>query len=300
MGKNLYGGANTDIVTPGRVWSAVHKLCRLSIFLPLIVTSMTNGTKTTVSRRRPSLPWQRAPVLAVIILLVVASTMPTSTIAFPTFPGGCPAGIAATTSGHTTIDPVPTFSELGYNLLVDGQVIVGSDTMTTLLQVGQRHEIAIQATGSPFRGALLRVTGLGVLEAGTNAGMAEACTDTPGGVGHVDRTEKNLLSGFFTVVGGDSVTLDVTVVEANMAGGSQVYSYQAFTLPVGTGTAPTGAPTTGAPTTGAPTTGAPTTGAPTTGAPTTGAPTTLADPSASFWSILIAWLSTLPSFRRGA
>jgi hypothetical protein len=295
----------------------------------MILTGMTSCMKTIVSRRLSSLP-RRAPILPVILLVIVASNMPTTTIAFPSFPGGCPAGIATTTTGHATIDPVPTFSELGYNLLVDGQVFVGSDTT---LQLGQRHEIAIQATGSPFRGALLRVTGLGVLEAGTNAGVAEACTDEPGGVGHIDRTAKNLLSGFFTVTGGDSVTLDVTVVEANMAGGSQVYSYQAFTLPIGTGTvmtAPTGAPatgapttgapttgapttaapttgapttgapTTGAPTTGAPTTGAPTTGAPTTGAPTTGAPTTLADPSASFWSILIAWLSTLPSFRRGA
>jgi hypothetical protein len=185
-------------------------------------------------------PWPRlllALLLGVVVPLVVV--VPTAN-AFSTFPGGCPAGASGTTSGHPEANPVPTFAQLGYNLLVNGQV-AGT---TTTLQLGQRYEVAVQATGQAFRGALIRVTGQGLLEAGQNSALAQFCTVAPGGVGHVDANDKSILSGFLTVTGGTAVTVDVTVVESYDPGESNVYSYQAFRLAVATGPAPTPAPTT--------------------------------------------------------
>jgi hypothetical protein len=161
-----------------------------------------------------------------LLLLVVLLQHPTTISAFPTAPGGCPAGTAATT-GHPVPNPVPSFADLGYELLVDGKVVAGNKPV---LEVGSRYEFAVRATDKPFRGALIRVEGLGTLEAGQKSALALLCVEAPG-VGHTENSEKTILSGFYEVVGGGAVTLDVTVVQGNALGVS-VYSYERFQFSV--------------------------------------------------------------------
>jgi hypothetical protein len=228
-----------------------------------MIRSMKSSTTACSGPCRPRL--LLTLLLGVVVLLVVV-VVPTAT-AFSTFPGGCPAGESGTTTGHPVLNPVPTFAQLGYNLLVNGQAVVASTT----LQVGQRYEVAVQATGEAFRGALIRVTGQGLVEAGQNSALAPFCTVAPGGVGHVDGNPKRILSGFLTVTAGTSVTLDVTVVESYEAGDSNVYTYQAFRLAVAADTAPAPTP----------------------------APTTLAGRPASFWAAIIALIRLLPSILFG-
>lgn len=174
----------------------------------------------------------------IVGLLVVTAFLVVSLDAFPDRPGACVGGRSAAL-GHATPSPIPTFADQGYSLLIDGEVV--NDPSTITFQVGTSYEIAVQATGTPFRGALIRVDGMGILTANRNSGIATACTDVQG-VGHTNSGNKSFLSGLFLVEGGSSVTVDVTVVERNERDDS-IYSYEGFQFAVAGAAAPVMAPT---------------------------------------------------------
>jgi hypothetical protein len=157
--------------------------------------------------------------------------------AFSTGPGGCVGGMAAST-GHPVPNPLLTFADLGYSLQVNGTEVSSS----TSLVIGTTYELSVRSSMAPFRGALIRVDGSGDLVAGENAATASACTNlgeaNVEGVGHTNKIDKTVLSGFYTVTGGSSITVDVTVVQSLATG----YSHRRYTLDVAAATAPVPAP----------------------------------------------------------
>lgn len=168
--------------------------------------------------------------------------------------------------GHATPNPIPTFAEQGYQLLINDQLV--ADPATVTLSVGSTYEVAIRASATPFRGALIRVDGQGILEAGQNAALATVCTTVPG-VGHTENSEKIFLSGIYEVTGGTSVTLDITVVETNSD--ESIYSYQQFQLAVDEAVATTNAPVPSP----------------------TPPPTELSERSQTFWEAVVAFFGAL-------
>jgi hypothetical protein len=91
-------------------------------------------------------------------VLLSVCFLATSTLAFPSGPGSCPGGMAATEGSHVAPNPVPSFQQMGYEFLVDGQVVQDPTGVTTLTN-GTPYEIAVRATKDPFRGGLIRLDG---------------------------------------------------------------------------------------------------------------------------------------------
>jgi hypothetical protein len=177
-----------------------------------------------------------------VALLLSACFLSTSIRAYPSGPGSCPGGMAATDGSHVAPNPVPTFQQMGYEFLVDGQVVPDS-TFVTTLTIGTPYEIAVRATKDPFRGGLIRLDG-GVpaaFTAGTNALEAQMCPTTAPGIGHFDKLDKMIMSGNYQPYGAGRVTVDVTIVQVN-SGGQSVYSYEQFRFTVVEDVAPTEAP----------------------------------------------------------
>jgi hypothetical protein len=144
----------------------------------------------------------------------------------------------AASTGHPVPNPLLTFADLGYSLQVNGAEVSSS----TSLVIGTKYELSVRSSMAPFRGALIRVDGLGDLTAGENAGTSTACANlgeaNVEGVGHTNKIEKTVLSGFYTVTGGSSIIVDVTVVQSLATG----YSHRRYTLDVAAATAPVPAP----------------------------------------------------------
>lgn len=164
--------------------------------------------------------------VAVIALIIVSSSH-----AFPTGAGGCPANQAAVAGSHLRDGGVlPTFAEQGYEFIVDGVPV--NDAVIPTVVWGNTYEIGVRSTMNEFRGALIRVQGSTIVaEEGENSKLADnVCGEVPA-VTHTDASLKTILTGSFTVPPialSGPIVVDVTVVERN--GVESIYSYQQFFL----------------------------------------------------------------------
>lgn len=170
------------------------------------------------------------------LFLVLLLAFVQSVNGFPTGAGGsCPPNSPAVGGPHVNnsggVSEV-SFEQASYSFLVNGNEVLSNGASNIQLVRGETYTITVATNGDPFRGALIRVEGSGVLDADENSILAGVCEK---GVTHSDSSLKRRLSGSYFVPTDAmeaEVAFDVTVVEVNNANDGSVYAYQRVVLPV--------------------------------------------------------------------
>lgn len=147
----------------------------------------------------------------------------------------CPADVAAVTIpqlDNSVGVTLLSFEEAGYSLVVNDAVILDDLTGQVELVVGGSFRFTVTADNEPFVGALIRIEGVGILDADQNSQRADACSPEAFGVTNTNAEPKEALAGIFIIAGGDSLVLDVTVIASDNDNDGFVYSYKQYVLPL--------------------------------------------------------------------
>lgn len=191
------------------------------------------------------------------LFLVVLCRCSSGVLGFPFGAGSCIGGEAAVGGSHLlpaeTISA--TFAERGIQVSIGGNIVTPDQTFGLL--AGDSLEVEIVATQNQFRGALIRLEPLadqdvmGGLTPGTNAVLADICTDPVVGITHSDNELKESFSGTLMVDSLGEAVLDITIVEINSAA-SSIYMYGGYDIVFIPQPSTTGAPVGGSTPTTAP------------------------------------------------
>jgi hypothetical protein len=170
----------------------------------------------------------RLPTAGLLLLLWQSISTMSPVQAFSNGAGNCPPGGPAVGGPHLDNPTEQPFDQL-YTFTVADM----DGTAVTSLVRGESYTMTVRATGTPFKGALVRLDGSGVLDAGS-ASLADQCEETGAmGLTHADSSPKTELAGVYTVGAESTLNVDVTVVESNNASDGSKFSHKGFTMTVG-------------------------------------------------------------------
>ena len=165
----------------------------------------------------------------------------TIVVAFPTAAGGCNTG-GAVGDSHLINPTTGSLSLGGFEILLDGTNALLTNA-SNIITPSKTYLLSVfSATDAQFRGALFRVNTGTLLEPGSNAVEATACTEAEG-VCHFGNDLKTEFEANIQVDSMEDVTLEVTLVVANTANEGSIYYYDKFVLePSGTAIGPVATP----------------------------------------------------------